>query len=129
MLWRGDRRWIYVLCGAEQSGQLIADPGNNPFFFDTFEEGQDPGGGSAPVAGLFLPKRGFGKVWRADQRVRDCLGYATTADETGYSLTVQDFERGVLLTSPDGRSILVVSVVRPCNSCAIIGSYERHRVP
>ena len=60
---------------------------------DTWQAGDDPGGGSAPVAGLFLPGRGFGKVWREDQRVRDCLGYALTPAETAYTMSVQPFQR------------------------------------
>ncbi len=118
---------IYVLCGEPQSGRVI---GNTPdyFFFDTFNEDQAQGGGPAPVPGLFLPKRGFGKVWRENQGVRDCVGYARTADETGYTVTAQQFQGGLMLSSPEGRFAYVLFVNRPCFKCAADATYERFEV-
>jgi hypothetical protein len=125
MIWRGDQRRIYVLCGAPTAGQLVTN--RLPYFDDTWTAGQDPGGGPGPTPGLFLPARGFGKVWRENQNVQQCLGYATAAAETGYTLTVQDFERGVLLTAdtPEGRFIYAVNYDYACNSCGAEGGYER----
>jgi hypothetical protein len=53
---------------------------------DTFQEGVDPDVDSALVApsdGLLQPERGFGKLWRNNQDVRDALGWAT-GPEFGY---------------------------------------------
>ena len=139
MIWRGDLRGIYVLCGGEVAGQLLVagryGERQTPYFPDTWAEGQEPGGGdavgAAPTPGLYEPQRGFGKVWRegvmyyTDTRVRDCLGYATTPKETGYELVVQEFERGVMLASPDGRAIDVVAT-RWSKNFGLAGSYTRY---
>ena len=83
MIWRGDLEQIFVLVGTQDEGSLAIGNqgyGGEVTWADTWAEGQDPGGGAAPVAGRFLPKRGFGKLWR-EQGFRNSLGYATTADE------------------------------------------------
>ncbi len=118
---------IYVLCGEPQSGRVIGDTPSY-FFFDTFTEDQAQGGGSAPVPGLFLPQRGFGKVWRENQGVRDCLGYARTADEISYTITTQPFQGGLLLSGPEDRSLYVLFVNRPCFKCMADATYERFGV-
>jgi len=81
-------------CGApaDRAGQWFA-------FADTFAAGQEPGGGPAPVAGRYLPKRGFGQVWRENSVVRECLGYATTPDEVRVPVTIQAFSDGRMLTT------------------------------
>ena len=126
MFWRGDRRQIYVLAGEPQSGVLVR---NFPveYFPDTWEEGQDSGGGPAPQPGLFLPKRGFGKVWR-ENNLQATLGYALTADEVGYEIAVQVFARGLLLSSetPAGRSTYVIYISHNLNGAVASGRYERY---
>jgi hypothetical protein len=129
MFYQGDQRRIYALCGDQQAGQVVVsgvypDP-QRLFFVDTWEQGQDPGGGAAPVAGLFLPQRGLGKVWRENQAVRDCLDYALTADETGYALAVQEFKWGVMLADPEGRYVYVVSA-QSARGRGLAGSYARY---
>jgi hypothetical protein len=52
----------------------------------------------APPAGLQVPVRGFGKVWRERPAVRDALGFAT-GDERAYGDAQQAFEGGRLLWS------------------------------
>ncbi len=79
---------IYVLCGTPGRGQIPVGH-TAAFYRDTWAEGQNPGGGAAPVPGLFLPQRGFGKVWRENPDVQQCLGYATSATETAFPITVQ----------------------------------------
>ena len=103
MIWRGDRRQIYVLCGDRQAGQVLVDfAARTVYYPDTWAEGQEPGGGAAPQAGLYLPKRGFGKVWREHLFIQQCLGYALTPDETAYTLLAQEFGAGeVMLSAPD----------------------------
>lgn len=112
MIWRGDLKQIFVLVGTPTEGSLaigMQGSTSNVTWADTWAEGQDPGGGAAPVAGRFLPKRGFGKLWR-EQGFRNSLGYATTADEQGYTMTIQQFAAGWLLTTegPGGRNIYAI---------------------
>ena len=40
--------------------------------------------------------------------MRDCLGYARTATETGYTIAAQLFQAGLMLSEPGGRFIYVV---------------------
>ena len=119
---------IYVLCGDPQAGPVIGNPPSY-FFFDTFSEDQAQGGGPAPVPGLFLPQRGFGTVWREHQGVRDCLGYARTAEETGYTITAQHFQGGLLLAGPEDRSLYAFFVARSCFKCGESATYERFAAP
>ncbi len=65
---------------------------------DTFTEGTDP---EVPAfeapQGLFLPRRGFGKVWGSYPDLRDDLGYAVEATERPVNATVQSFDGGVMV--------------------------------
>jgi len=121
---------IYVLCGAPERGTIPVGH-TAAFYRDTWAEGQDPGGGPAPVPGLFFPRRGFGKVWRENPDVQQCLGYATSATETAFPIAVQRFAGGVLLLSdtPEGRFIYAIHTFARCNGCADEGDYERFAVP
>ncbi len=74
--------------------------GNWLSFEDTWMEGQESGGGAAPVPGLFFPKRGFGKVWRDNPEVRQMLGYAETADEQVKPIVFQEFAGGIVVHVP-----------------------------
>ena len=102
MIWQGDLQLIYVLCGGtpEAGGSVLT-------FEDTWAEGQPSGGGAGSSPGLYEPARGFGKVWRENAAVRDCLGYATSAGETDYTGARLGFLRGTLLTAstPEGRFV------------------------
>jgi hypothetical protein len=137
--WGGFAPVIYILAGGAQSGSLLSYVPQLEWP-DTWQEGEEGGGGPAPQAGLFYPKRGFGKVWRLgsglivpngqpNSDVRDRLGYATTADETGYQLSVQRFDGGLLLSTPDGRSVYAVFANRVSNGSALVATYERREVP
>lgn len=136
MLWRGETRQIYVLCGSSQAGQVLNGNRGYNYFSDTFEEGQDPGGGPGPQPGLYEPKRGFGKLWRESQRVRDCLGYATSPDETGYTIALEQFSRGaggapnLLLsaTTPQGRVVYALYQDLAAGGCCQY-FYERYLDP
>jgi len=137
--WGGFAPVIYILAGGAQAGTLL------PYITllewpDTWREGEEAGGGPAPQAGLFYPRRGFGKVWRLgsglivpngqpNSDVRDRLGYATTADETGYQLSMQRFDGGLLLSTPDGRAVYAVFVNQVSNGGSPNGTYERYVVP
>ena len=106
LLWRGDTRQIYALCGGnQQSGPDMQ------VYDDTWSDGQPVGGGPGPRPGLHEPARGFGKVWRENQLVRDCLGYATDPAETAYTIAIQPFQGSagyhqlISATTPQGRFI------------------------
>ncbi len=130
MLYRGDVRGIYVLCGGEQAGRLIPGGGSRPtlFFPDTSDPGQPVGGGPGPQPGLYEPQRGFGKLWQENQIVHDCLGYATTPDETPYTIAAKGFARGQLLsaTTPTRQFIYAVYGTLPNPGGPL---YERYPNP
>lgn len=70
--------WVMELTG-EGSGQWFV-------YQDTFEEGEEiviPPEQQPQEAGLYLPERGFGKLWAENPDVRQMLGYGTTP-EFGY---------------------------------------------
>lgn len=93
MFYMKSSRVIYVL---NKTGvQLSVYP-------DTWNEG-DPNGEltPGPRPNTYMPKRGFGKVWRENPIVQQALGYATT-DEQPYTGKVQFFARGVLIDDPSG---------------------------
>jgi hypothetical protein len=131
MFWRGDQRAIYVLAGTPQSGTLLFPQSQRLAWPDTWAEGQDPGGGPAPIAGLYYPQRGFGKLWR-EQQLRDALGYATTPGEYGYTITVQEFTAGLLFTAetPTERFIYAVYLrATGSHGMTLITAYERFEAP
>ena len=98
LLWLQGNRTIYVLYA---SGQYET-------YTDTFREG-DPESDPAlvPPAGLYQPVRGFGLVWRTNERVRDGLGWAL-APEAGFQGWSQSYSgvgmhtSGTFIRSLDG---------------------------
>ncbi len=93
---------IIVLCdGTPEAGNTVR------VYPDTWDESQPVGGGSGPGPGLYEPAHGFGKLWRENQVVRACLGYATDPGETGYAGQDHPFARGEtrLAVTPAGRFI------------------------
>jgi hypothetical protein len=132
MIWWGEAAppSIIVLCdGTPAAGDTVL------VYPDTWDESQPVGGGPGPQPGLYEPARGFGKLWRENQRVRDCLGYATDPAETGYSGQDHPFARGEtrLAVTPAGRFIYALyggsqskpCYVNPLPTCR----YERYPVP
>jgi hypothetical protein len=69
--------WILVVTG-EGRGEWHVYPDN----FDEGDEEFDPD--IEPPDGLFQPRRGFGKLWRDHDEVRQMMGWAVTPDEFGY---------------------------------------------
>ena len=123
------KKTSFALCGTAERG-TIPETGFYPFAPDTWATTDEPGGGPAPKPGLYLPQRGFGKLWREKNTVRQCLGYARTPDETGFTMTWQNFSGGLMLLSDtaEGRFIYVFKVRRGCNSCGPTITYERYAV-
>jgi hypothetical protein len=127
MLWRGDQRAIYVLAGTPSSGTVLQEFVGRLHFADTWTEGQPAGGGAAPtVPGRYLPQRGFFKVWREHDAVREALGYATTPDERGYTTRAQGFAGGLLIVgdTAQGRFIYAIFVQRTSNGGPPIVTYQ-----
>lgn len=99
MLWREDTRQIYVLYSDNQWD----------VFDDTFVEGEaefDPT--ITPPSGYQQPIRGFGKVWRAHEAVREKIGWAINK-EHGFGGFVHPFERGILVTDSE-RTLALLEV-------------------
>ncbi len=74
---------------------------------DTFVEGDPEIPPEAPAPSepdLIQPIRGFGQVW---VDIVEEMGFAT-AEEGGYFTTYQPFQNGWILTSPDGRVVVLV---------------------
>lgn len=82
LLWRADTNVIYAL---RQGGAWQALSGS-------YQENEYLTPVVAP-RGLYVPERGFGKVWRAEPGLRDALGWATIP-ERGLTGNFQDFANG-----------------------------------
>ena len=91
MFWRQDTDAIYVLFN---DGTWLQLP--NTWF--TGQRESDPT--IVPPAGFYQPKRGFGEAWRQNSQVRNKLGWATM-EEQGVVGAVEQFERGLMLWSPN----------------------------
>jgi hypothetical protein len=105
MIWR-DTRQIFVLSTAAIQQNASVD--TLWIVADQWGEGMpanDPA--LTPPDGLLQPIRGFGLVWRSNTQIRDTLGWAL-AGEQPYQGAWQDFERGWMMTSADGRTFAVV---------------------
>jgi hypothetical protein len=70
-------------------------------FSDTWKEGDAVSGGEQAPQGLYEPIRGFGKVWREHQAIRNTLGWAV-AQEQGDTGTLQYFTNGSALLHRNG---------------------------
>jgi len=67
---------------------------------DTATDQPEPQAG--PDDGTWVPGGIIGYHWVANQWIQDSLGYATSQYATDFSATVQDFEHGVMLQTPNG---------------------------
>jgi len=57
--------------------------------------------------GLYQPVRGFGRVWRESQRVRQALGWAT-AEEMGFEAVIQEFAGGLIWRNPESDTFFIL---------------------
>jgi hypothetical protein len=95
LFWRGDLTTIYTLFN-DKTFQS---------FLDTWTSAEPEWDVTiVPPAGLYQPKRGFGKVWREGVvplagTVRDKIGWATT-EEQGFTGSWQAYAGGLMLWSP-----------------------------
>jgi hypothetical protein len=95
MIWVGSQDAIYVMYNDTLAPKWQV-------YRDTFEEGmieQDGAFSSAPAAGLYQPRRGFGMLWRNNEAVRSRIGWATMKDEQPYSVQVQTSRDGTVYVS------------------------------
>ena len=78
MVWQSGAIWVFPP-DSSSSGYAYVDTwdGSTPVTFD-----------QEPPEGLYQPVNGFGKVWVENQKVRDLVGWATTAEQ-GYSMQIQ----------------------------------------
>jgi hypothetical protein len=125
MLWHGDERRIYVFAA---DGRVLLQYAFRLSFDDTWKEGDPVGGGPARTEPYkFIPQRGFFTVWRENGPVFDALGYANHPNETGYTMRVQEFAGGLILTGEEGgvRDTYALFVQRTSNSGAPIVTWSR----
>jgi hypothetical protein len=102
MFWRGDLSVIYTLFNDKTFLQFV----------DTWTSAEPEWDTTiVPPAGLFQPKRGFGKVWREGDvpsagKVRDKISWATS-EEHGLSMSWQAYAGGLMLwTNTQGIFVL-----------------------
>lgn len=62
-------------------------------FDDSYVEGEPVNTGVTPPPGLYVPLRGFGKLWASNEWIRGALGYATLPERPDTGL-VQPFDGG-----------------------------------
>lgn len=119
---------IYVLCGAANQGQLLLSPAGTYFADPLFD--QTAPNEPAPAPGSIIPQHGFGRIWRNNAAVRDCLGNAT-APETKFTIRVQQYASGTILQLPTtgGAAFYVLHLEQPCPTCAVSGLYEQFPIP
>ncbi len=91
---RLDTSTIYVLRGDNAWAQVP----------DTWSAADGDGGGPGPEPSLWVPGKGFGKVWSADGGLQQAIGYATAPSARAISGGghVQTFEHGLMLYSDQG---------------------------
>lgn len=101
MIWLNTSDQIYVLYG----------DGNWEAFTDTFVEGRMETDSSIHAPNnRYQPRRGFGKVWRENRRVRDGLGWALHI-EAAYTATFEysSVSDDVVISGPNGQAFTLRS--------------------
>jgi hypothetical protein len=98
MVWRADTKTITVIIRQDYGGTIPIGAWRS--YVDTWQEGDDPGGGVAAGKGHYLPQRGFGKIWREHPEIQSLIGYAITPTEKPQMLALQTFAGGLALDTP-----------------------------
>lgn len=114
----GRMLWLAVIGGdtaVYKQILVLGNDGNWQLYDDTWQEGEprdDPA--LAPPAGLAQPIRGFGKLWRAQEEVRNKLGWATGPEQgftTFWQRRAQESIPGVAYVQlADGRIVELTGV-------------------
>jgi hypothetical protein len=82
-------------------------------FYNGFEEPDDPtadNGDYDPPDGFYVPKRGFGLVWRNNSYIRETLGWALEPEagfDTTYQSNADPQYRRLYLLDEDGRLVII----------------------
>lgn len=97
---------------ADGSGTIYVMHYDNGSFWrafpDTYVEGESVNEGLVPPPGLYVPQRGFGKLWRDNEWVRNALRYPTLP-EVGDIGLVQPFDDGhAQMIYRQGRNMVLV---------------------
>jgi hypothetical protein len=107
---------IQVLCGTPENGMVKLTSRLGMGFTDPWNPSLPVGGGPGPRPGTYEPKFGFGILWN---QYPDCLGYATSPDETYYDQTWQWFAGGIMISTPGQQAYLLYGP----------GRYQRYQLP
>jgi hypothetical protein len=97
MFWRGDTKTIYVFFWGSANDTV----GTWQQFPDTWNDGDpEPTPDQPAPTGLYVPVRGFGKLWHENSNIRQALGYATEPEQalTG---AWQAYQHGYALWTSD----------------------------
>lgn len=108
MVWVGQQNAIYVMYSDGMTPYWTRYP-------DTFDENihpwDDPSlDGSAPP-NTWQPRRGFGKLWRerAQEEVRNRIGWATMRLEAPYSVKIQTRDDGTIFVNDSSGRVFMLS--------------------
>ena len=118
---------FYILCGGPDGGEALIGLHSSFVYPDYWDPSQPVGGGPGPSPGLYEPPRGYGTIW--NQIGRSCLGYATAPDETPSPVTDQTFQRGSMISTPDGQGVWVLWMENRPTGGGQVGRYERFALP
>lgn len=81
---RGLMIWVDGLRGISNRTIFVVynQPGGGTYsrHSDDWRPGQPESGGETPPAGLYEPVRGFGKLWRSNDAVRNALGWGSSPE-------------------------------------------------
>ena len=102
MIWvgasfKGPQVWV-----VREAGYPAPYP-NYSVYNDLWDASQPVNGGEQAPAGLYIPNRGFYRVWRGSRGEGQWVGYATMPQEQGASATIQYFDAGVAIRLSSGQ--------------------------
>lgn len=118
MLWREDRREIIVVraTGTSGRGNVVAASA-----VDYYQEGDPEDRLNICSPPLEEPRRGFGRIWRADRNLRESVGCGVYP-ERGLQGAVQEFDRGRMIWTaedPETRRPRLIFVIYDNGETAI----------
>lgn len=95
MFWRGDTHTVYVFVDGG-----TGTTGNWYQFADTWVDGEPTPVTETPPTGLYVPVRGFGKIWLENPGLKQALGWATDT-ETSVTSAWEAFKGGSVIWTAD----------------------------
>jgi hypothetical protein len=101
MVWVSSQDAIYIMYDSSELPRWQVFP-------DLFTEGmpdKDPAlDAQAPPYSDYQPRRGFGLIWRQYPEIRDRIGWAESAYEEPYMVSIQTRSDGtIFMSEPNGR--------------------------